>query len=294
MIASDEQLPQFFAFVQFDLPFNLPITDGRYIIRRHTDGADVLVLSGPRAGRSRRFGRWKLRSADSTAPLPETGTTATITVAEKFSDKEGAAKWLADRSISVEAAENQVQEALKLLNSALAAHRLASSDPYASELTRNDPVTVRIGYGRGEQIAEGEWSDALEMPAPEDQKGRRKRKQMLDPQTKFAAILSGKETVLLAEELMLRARLDLNSDRPRHAALQADLALEALLAETEQSEEELSEKQQEDLEWLKSNEKKLEGIADSALTGDIEPEAVSVVDDVVARMERFIRRHRYG
>ena len=187
-----------------------------------------------------------------------------------------------------------MKEALKLLNLALAAHRLASSDPYSHELGRNDSVAARIGYGRGEQIAEGEWTEAHELPAPDDQGGRYKRKQMLDPQTKFTAILSGKETILLAEELLLRARLDLRSDRPRHAALQADLALEALLVETEQREEELPKKQREDLDWLRSKEKKLEEIADTALTDDVEADSSTVIDDVVARMELFIRRRRYG
>ncbi len=258
------------------------------------DGADILVLSSLQTGAQKRFGRKRLKRVDKPAETLFTSSTATVALAETFSNEAEATKWLADRSNSVETAENEVKEALKLLNIAVAAHRLASSDPYSRELSRNDSVAARIGYGRGEQIAEGEWSEAQELPAPEDQGGRLKRKQMLDPQTKFTAILSGKETVLLVEELLLRARLDLRSDRLRHAALQADLALEALLAETGHSEEDLPEKQREDLEWIRSKEKKLEEIADASLTDEVEADSSMVIDDVVARMELFIRRRRYG
>ena len=51
------------------------------------------------------------------------------------------------------------------------------------------------------------------------------------PLERLAAVLSGTEEVGVAEELVLRARLDLDADRPREAALQARIALEALLAE---------------------------------------------------------------
>ena len=51
------------------------------------------------------------------------------------------------------------------------------------------------------------------------------------PLERLAAVLSGTEEVGVAEELVLRARLDLDADRPREAALQARIALEALLVE---------------------------------------------------------------
>ena len=51
------------------------------------------------------------------------------------------------------------------------------------------------------------------------------------PEERFAALLGGRESPLAAEELVLRARADLDAGRPREAALQARVALEALLAE---------------------------------------------------------------
>ena len=48
------------------------------------------------------------------------------------------------------------------------------------------------------------------------------------PEERFAALLGAREPPLVAEELVLRARADLDAGRPREAALQARVALEAL------------------------------------------------------------------
>jgi hypothetical protein len=87
---------------------------------------------------------------------------------------------------------------------------------------------VRIGYGSGDQVADGRWTSAYEVPEPRE---RVRRAEGLMPQERLAAILGGSDHTLVAEELVLRARLDLDGDRPREAALQARVALEALLAE---------------------------------------------------------------
>ena len=50
------------------------------------------------------------------------------------------------------------------------------------------------------------------------------------PEERFAALLGGREESLPAEELVLRARADLNAGRLAEAALQARVAIEALLA----------------------------------------------------------------
>ena len=51
------------------------------------------------------------------------------------------------------------------------------------------------------------------------------------PEERFAALLGGREQALACEELVLRARADLDAGREREAALEARVALEALLAE---------------------------------------------------------------
>ena len=51
------------------------------------------------------------------------------------------------------------------------------------------------------------------------------------PEERFAALVGGHGSPLAADELVLRARADLDAGRTREAALQARVALEALLAE---------------------------------------------------------------
>ena len=54
---------------------------------------------------------------------------------------------------------------------------------------------------------------------------------MLRPQERLAALLSVRGEALLCEELALRARLDLDADRLRHAALELEHAYSAALVE---------------------------------------------------------------
>jgi hypothetical protein len=60
---------------------------------------------------------------------------------------------------------------------------------------------------------------------------RRPRRSMEARDERFAALLGGREERLIGEELVLRARADLNAGRPREAALEARIALEALAVE---------------------------------------------------------------
>jgi hypothetical protein len=51
------------------------------------------------------------------------------------------------------------------------------------------------------------------------------------PEERFAAVLGGRDVPLAAEDLVLRARADLDAGRRRAAELQARAALDALRAE---------------------------------------------------------------
>ncbi len=292
---TDLRPPKFFPFIQFEFAFNLEVADGRYIVRREHVAANVIVFGTSGATGRKRFKKRRRSSTDADDAVSGPSSTVTVVLPDRFADEQSAARWLADRSGDADEAEHEIEKALKLLNEALAAHRIASSDPYVSELGRDRAVTVKIGFGRGEEIAYQKWSEAMSLPEP--QKGKRRRRQILDPQDKFAAILSGRETALLAEELLLRAKLDMQMNRLRHAALQADLALEALLAEQQQSEFDegkKGERQASDLNWLRSQESSLEQIANSALSDNLEPESAATIEEIVERIERFLRRRRYG
>jgi hypothetical protein len=119
-----------------------------------------------------------------------------------------------------------VQEALGVLNIAIRAHRAGAHDPYAIEVTLRDARRVLIGYGATEQVQEGRWQDALELSAPS---GRRStRIERLRPPEAVAAVLSGRSRVLEAEDLLLRALIDLDNHRTRGAAFQVGAAIRLL------------------------------------------------------------------
>jgi hypothetical protein len=100
------------------------------------------------------------------------------------------------------------------------------------------------------------------------------------PLERLAAVLSGTEEVGAAEELVLRARLDVDADRPREAALQTRIALEALLAAVEG----------EDADALGVHRQAVGEAANAALRGEVGPELSEAVAEAVAEMRRVLRR----
>ena len=113
----------------------------------------------------------------------------------------------------------------------LRSHRAAAGDPYARDVRADHALVVRLGYGEGEQVADGRFGRAVELPKDPP---KRKRGEALAPQERLAAVLGGRGRLLVGEELVLRAQLDLDAGRPREAALQARVALEALLGELDE------------------------------------------------------------
>ncbi len=105
---------------------------------------------------------------------------------------------------------------------------MASVDPWVADADPARAIGYRVGYGTGEQVAEGDWESARELPRPEP---RAARSALLAPQERVAALLGGRDAPLACEELVLRARGDLAHGRPREAALQLRVALDAALAE---------------------------------------------------------------
>jgi hypothetical protein len=131
--------------------------------------------------------------------------------------------WLRD------AGEERLAGDLAVLNRALHAFRLVTADPYVNAVSRRQALVARIGFGAGEEVADGRWSEARELSLPSRRRERRARR--LEPQARLAALLSGRERALACQELALRARLDLDHERDREAALQVLVALDAALAE---------------------------------------------------------------
>jgi hypothetical protein len=142
-------------------------------------------------------------------------------------------------------------------------------------------LVVRVGYGTGELVAEGRFDDALELPRTEaGALSRGRRGDVIGAGERLAAILSGRDQLLACEELVLRARADLDAHRPREAALQARIALEAVLAE-------LPAALDNDLSASRSE---IGDAANAALKGDPPEHLQHAVLHAVERMERALRR----
>ncbi|HEY6396474.1 MAG TPA: hypothetical protein VIX82_03365, partial [Solirubrobacteraceae bacterium] len=145
-----------------------------------------------------------------------------MSVGTPFADAAAARLWLEA------AGEAELASDLAVLAQALHAYRLASADPHLRTPARGGALVARIGFGVGEEVAEGRWSEARELRLGRAKRGRAER---LEPQARFAAILTGRDRPLACEELALRARLDIEERRPREAAMQALGALDAALTE---------------------------------------------------------------
>jgi hypothetical protein len=219
-----------FTFVQMELPWALGPPDGRYLLRKPAvpdegEPQNVLVLSTLGAERRGLLGR-RARTRR-TNPLPATVpvTRATVVDAVALSAERQARAWLSELD-----PEREAQVAAAALNRLLFAHRIASAEVYTREVAPAQALVIRAGFGEGEQVAEGRWTEARELLL--SQRSAHRRAGVLRPQERLAGLLSGKGLqALLCEELALRARADLEQGRPRHAAVELERAYAAALRE---------------------------------------------------------------
>ncbi len=241
----------------------------------------VLGTLGTRPRGRRGRGRRRTREVQAGAePSPVTVARATvIDVAEPFDDEQRARSWLDEGQ---EAAQAHATDALAVLNGVLRAHRAAAADPHAHEAGPQQALVARLGFGEGEQVAEGRWASAIEVDL---RPPRPRRVAALRPQERLAALLSGRDRALTCEELVLRARSDVDAGRAREAALQVRVALEAALAELDPGVEGMPER----LEELRERRDEIAAAANAALQGDPEPEAEAVVEAAVERLEAALR-----
>jgi hypothetical protein len=131
-------------------------------------------------------------------------------------------------------------------------------------------------------VADGRYTAAWELP----REGLRTRRSMEAPEQRFAELLTGREKALPAEDLVLRARADLDGGREREAALQARVALESLLAALPGHAP--------DREALEEQRGPVAQAANAALTRGLDSELASGLQGAVRRMETALRRHRMG
>jgi hypothetical protein len=216
-------------------------------------------------------------------PEPVPTSRATITRATAFAGPDEAADWLTGLRGDIEAADAEVDSALTVLNGAIRSYRAAKGDPHARDVSAASALVVRIGYGPGDAVADGHFAEAWELP----RERRRVRRSMEAPEERFAALLGGREHVLACEELVLRARADLDARRFREAALQARVALESLLAE-------MPEIPGGRRPALEADRDVVGSAANAALTGDLPAALARDLSEVVVRMESALRARRLG
>jgi hypothetical protein len=268
--------------VQLELPWELGPADGRYVLRGHAGEPEhVLVLQTVAAlPRRSRLSRRRARRAH---PEPEASTVpvtrATLIAAVPLADEDAAVGWLAAADLT-----REVRAAVDVLNGVLHAERIVRADPFVREIAPEQALALRVGVGRGEDVAEGRWSDARALPPLATARPRRTR--ALRPQERLAALLAGRDVALAAEELTLRARLDLDRGRTREAALQLRVALEAALAELQawSHHEELTAR----LAELREERGAVAAAANRALEGGLDATQVEDVTRIVGRLEAVL------
>jgi hypothetical protein len=273
-----------FHFVQVELPWQLGPPDGRYLLRplgaADRPASHVIVLATLGAPERRRLGVRPRRDAPpEPAPTPVATTRATvIDVAAPLASPDQGQAWLGD------AGEDELEAGLWVLNRALHAYRLVTADPYLHPVGRSQAIVARLGFGGGEQVADGLWTEAREITLRE---GRQRRLRVLHPQARLAAVLGAREQPLACEELTLRARLDLDHGRDREAALQLLVALDAALAElgADPRGAELGAR----LTELRGQREATAGAAQAALGGPISAAERETVAFTLGRIEAALR-----
>ena len=231
-------------------------------------------------------GRARPRPVESAEPEPVPTARATIVRGAPFPSDDEAAAWLGGLRGDDEALESEVHAALAVLNRALHSHRVATADPYVTEVSPKRALVVRVGYGSGEEVAEGRYGECIELPHFDR---RRPRRSMEAPEERFAALLGGREEVLPAEELVLRARTDLNAGRMAEAALQARVAIEALLAAGVASSESGPAGGS-----MGDHREAIADAANAALRGELPGDSAAALEEAVAAMELALKRRRLG
>jgi hypothetical protein len=247
----------------------------------------VVRIANPAPPARRRLGRAKPKDADPATPVAAVPlTTLTAIRPEALGDSAAAAAWLAALKDDAAAIEAEIAEALELVNRAVHAHRTAVLDPGIADVGAEAALAVRIGYGLGDELADGRYAAAIEIPSGER---RRRRASALRPTERVAEVLGRRDSVAACELLLLRARGDLDSGRVREAALQLRVGLEALLADRATL---TAAGQEADLAALDERREITGEAANEALGGELSGERAEQVEEILGLAERVLRRQR--
>ncbi|MGP0052785.1 MAG: hypothetical protein ACLPZR_28660 [Solirubrobacteraceae bacterium] len=240
----------------------------------------MLVFATLGAPERRRLAVRRRRKAEPQPnPTPvRTGRATVIDAGHPMSGADEANAWLRT------AGEADLAAELAVLNRALHAFRLVAADPHVHAVQRRQALVARLGFGVGEQVADGLWTSARELGLAD---GRQRRSRALAPQARLAAVLGARERLLACEELVLRARTDVDEGRYREAALQVLVALDAALAElgADRHAAVLADR----LTELRAQRGPVAAAAQAALSGGLDEAERRTVSFTVSRIEAVLR-----
>jgi hypothetical protein len=290
--AATPAISQRFPFLQLELPGELGLDEGRYLVRAEADGEPEAVLVVTTIGappRQTRFAARRSRPEKAgEGPEPLTATRLTIVDSRRPLEEAAAVEWLDAIRRDPDALEAFVANGVAVLNRAIHAQRAASMDPYLSDVAPERASVLRVGYGSGQEVADGRWREALKIPRAPGRR-RSRRAAALKPQERVASVLGGREQVAPFETMLLRARLDLDQGRVREAALQLRAGLEALLSDIPVG---VGGDELRDLEELDDRREAIEAAAAEAAAGSLSEPSTEQLGETLAICERVIRRRR--
>jgi hypothetical protein len=210
------------SFVQLELAGRIGLPEGRYLVRED-DAERVLVVQELDSPRPQRRGRRRARPVEPGDAEQVPVTRVTVTGPALGDAAEGSA-WLKRTIGDRERGAQELRDATRIVNRALNALRAEARDPLVQEIGVTRALAIRIGHGTGDELAEGRWTEASQLPQP-----HRGRLDDVGPQSRVASVLAGRDEVHPAETLMQRARLDAQQGRDaeaRHGLRAARAAIE--------------------------------------------------------------------
>ncbi len=245
----------------------------------------VVRVAGAPPPPRRRIGRARPKDADPGALTTVPVTTLTAIRPDDLGGDERAVSWLETMREDADALAAEIADAVGLINRAVHAHRAAALDPQIADVGAAAALVVRVGYGDGEALADGEYTAALEVPYGE----RRRRAEALRPQERVAEVLGRRASVATCELLVIRTRADLDAGRTREAALQLSISLQAMLAEREAL---AAPDQEDDFAALEERQGATAGLATTALADALSDDQTLSLTETLRLCERVLRRKR--
>jgi hypothetical protein len=200
------------------------VPEGRYLVRED-ESERVLIVQELDAPRPRRRGRRRPQPVAPGEPEQVPVTRVTVT-GVSLDDAAAGSAWLKETLRDRERGTRELRDATRIINRALGALRAEARDPLVQEIGATKALAIRMGHGTGDELAEGRWTEANQLPQQQ-----RRRLDDVEPQSRVASVLAGRDEVHPAETLMQRARLDVQQGRDAEARYGLQAARAALREE---------------------------------------------------------------